>query len=167
MIFFFFIIIFQVIKPGVIGGFENAALVARWAQQHGKMTVLSAAFESALGLSAYIQFACYLDMQNAEMQKLMNKEPQSPTAHGFGTYRWFKEEVTVDPLNIHYNPEHGFIEADAVDAGHFLQKCRINPEAVIRTSVQDQVKEYQIAVDTEDASFSINVYEIGESNDVI
>lgn len=130
------------------------------------MTVLSAAFESALGLSAYVQFACYLDMQNAEMQRLMNKEPQSSVAHGFGTYRWFKEEVTADPLDIHYNPEHGFVEADAVDAGHFLQNCRMNPEAVIRTSVQDQVKEYQIAVDTEDASFSINVLDTGESNDV-
>ncbi|KAL8518400.1 hypothetical protein ACS0TY_009692 [Phlomoides rotata] len=154
-----------VIKPGVIGGFENAALVARWAQQHGKMTVLSAAFESAVGLSAYIQFACYLDMQNAEMQRLMNKEPQSSIAHGFGTYRWFKEEITAEPLNIHYNPEHGFVEADAVDAGQFLQKCQINPEAVIRTSVLEQVKEYQVAVDTEDASFSINVFETGESND--
>ncbi|KAH6797875.1 2-oxoglutarate decarboxylase/hydro-lyase/magnesium ion-binding protein [Perilla frutescens var. hirtella] len=154
-----------VIKPSVIGGFENAAMVARWAQQHGKMTVISAAFESPLGLSAYVQFAHYLDVQNAEMQSLMNKESQPSIAHGFGTYRWFKEEVTVEPLNIHYNPQHGSVEADAADAGQFLQKCRLNPEAVIRTSVQEEVKEYQIAVDTEGASFSINVLETGESND--
>lgn len=141
-------------------------MVARWAQQHGKMTVLSAAFESPLGLSAYIQFAHYLDMQNAEMQSLMNKETQSSIAHGFGTYKWFKEEVTAEPLNIHYNPQHGFVEADAVDAGRFLQNCRLNPAAVVRTSVQEEVKEYQIAVDTEGISFSINVLETGESNDV-
>ncbi|XP_047960192.1 protein PHYLLO, chloroplastic isoform X1 [Salvia hispanica] len=155
-----------VIKPGVIGGFENAALVARWAQQHGKMTVISAAFESALGLSAYIQFACYLDVQNAEMQSLMKKEqPQSSTAHGFGTYKWFKEQVTTEPLDIHHNPQHGSVEADAADAGRFLQKCRLNPEAVVRTSDEKEVKEYQIAVDTEGVSFSINVLETGESND--
>ncbi|KAG6426170.1 hypothetical protein SASPL_110388 [Salvia splendens] len=155
-----------VIKPGVIGGFENAALVARWAQQHGKMTVISAAFESALGLSAYIQFARYLDVQNAEMQSLMKKEqPQSSTAHGFGTYKWFKEQVTAEPLDIHHNPQHGSVEADAADAGHFLQKCRLNPEAVVRTSDEKEVKENQIAVDTEGVSFSINVLETGESND--
>lgn len=47
-----------------MGGFENAALIARWAQQHGKMAVISAAYESGLGLSAYILFASYLEMKN-------------------------------------------------------------------------------------------------------
>ncbi|KAH9772174.1 protein PHYLLO [Citrus sinensis] len=44
-----------VIKPSVIGGFENAGLIARWAQRHGKMAVVSAAFESGLaqGLGTY------------------------------------------------------------------------------------------------------------------
>lgn len=130
------------------------------------MAVVSAAFESSLGLSAYIQFARYLDVENAEMQSLMNKEPQSAIAHGFGTYKWFKEEVTAESLNFHHNPQHGSVEADADDAGHFLEKCRLNPEAVVRASVEEEVKEYQVAVDTEGVSFSINVLETGESNDV-
>lgn len=128
------------------------------------MTVISAAYESALGLSAYIQFARFLDMQNSEMQSLMKKEPRSSIAHGFGTYKWFKEEVTAEPLNIHHN--HGSVEADAVEAGHFLQESRLNPEAIVRTSVQEEVKEYQISVEAEGANFSINVLETGESNDV-
>lgn len=130
------------------------------------MTVVSAAFESALGLSAYIQFARYLDVQNAEMQSLMNKESQSSTAHGFGTYKWFKEEVTTEPLKIHHNPQHGSVEANAVDAGQFLQKCQLNSKAVVRTFGEEEVKEYQIVVDTEGVSFSINVLDTGESNDV-
>ncbi|PIN25904.1 Isochorismate synthase [Handroanthus impetiginosus] len=154
-----------VIKPSVIGGFENAALVARWAQQQGKMTVVSAAFESSLGLSAYIQFARYLDLQNVEVQKLMNKEAASSIAHGFGTYKWFKEEVAAEPLNIHYDPGHGSTGADAVDAGQFLQKFRINPDVVVRTFVQQEVKEYQLPVDTAGVSCSINVLETGESVD--
>ncbi|KAL0380681.1 UNVERIFIED_CONTAM: protein PHYLLO, chloroplastic [Sesamum angustifolium] len=125
-----------VIKPSVIGGFENAAQVARWAQQHRKMTIVSAAFESSLGLSSYIQFARYLDLQNAEMKRLMNKEPELCVAHGFGTYKWFKEDVMVEPLNIRYNPSHSSIEADAADA-----------------------------VETEGISFSTNVLETGESID--
>ncbi|KAG8366507.1 hypothetical protein BUALT_Bualt17G0087200 [Buddleja alternifolia] len=154
-----------VIKPSVIGGFENAALVARWAQQHGKMTIVSAAFESALGLSAYIQFARYLDLQNAEIQKLMNKVPELCVAHGFGTYKWFKEEVTAEPLNINYNPLHGSVEASAVEAGQFLQKCQINPDVVVRTFAQEQVREYKVEVETEGVSFSVNVLETGQSTD--
>ncbi|KAK4430131.1 protein PHYLLO, chloroplastic [Sesamum alatum] len=154
-----------VIKPGVIGGFENAALVARWAQQHQKITVVSAAFESSLGLSTYIQFARYLDLQNAEMQKLMKKEPELRVAHGFGTYKWFKEDVMVEPLNIRYNPAHHSIEADAADAGRLLQKCQINPDVIVKTFTHEQVREYQLAVETEGFSFSTNVLETGESID--
>lgn len=156
----------QVIKPSVIGGFEHAALVARWAQQNGKIAVVSAAFESALGLSAYIQFAHYLDLQNAETQKLMNKEATSTVSHGFGTYKWFKEEVTAKSLNIRYNTLHGAVEADATDAGRFLQKCHLNSDAIVRTFVHDQVKEYELAVDANGVSYSINVLETGESIDV-
>ncbi|KAL8035297.1 hypothetical protein ABFS82_12G085600 [Erythranthe guttata] len=154
-----------VIKPSVIGGFENAALVARWAQQHGKTTVISAAFESALGLSAYIQFARHLDLQNCEMQKLTNKKSAPITSHGFGTYKWFNEQVTEYSLNIRHNPNHGCVEADAIEAGQFLQKCRLNPDIVVRTFLADQVKEYQLAVDSGGAHYSINVVETGESID--
>lgn len=47
-------VVVVVIKPSVVGGFENAALIARWAQQQGKMSVVSATFESSLGLPAYV-----------------------------------------------------------------------------------------------------------------
>ncbi|KAF3944586.1 hypothetical protein CMV_028957 [Castanea mollissima] len=48
-------IVAVVIKPSVIGGFENASLVAHWAQNQGKMAVVSAAYESGLahGLGTY------------------------------------------------------------------------------------------------------------------
>lgn len=92
------------------------------------MAVVSAAFESALGLSAYIQFARYLDLQNVEMQKLMNKELELNVAHDFGTYKWFKEEAAAEPLNIHHNKVHGSVEADAIHAGQFLQKYHINSD---------------------------------------
>ncbi|KAK6133984.1 hypothetical protein DH2020_032275 [Rehmannia glutinosa] len=90
--------------------FQKAALVARWAQQHGKTAVVSAAFESSL--------------------------------------------------------DHGSVEADAVDAGRFLQKFQINPDVVVGTFIQEQVRQYQIAVDAEGVSFTTNVLETGESIDV-
>ncbi|XP_073287012.1 protein PHYLLO, chloroplastic isoform X2 [Primulina huaijiensis] len=154
-----------VIKPSVIGGFENAALIARWAQQHDKMTVISAAFESSLGLSAFVQFAQHLDLESAEMRKLMKKESKISIAHGFGTYKWFKEHVTAEPLNFHHSPDHGSVVASAVDAGRLLQQGRLNSDVLVRNSIQEQVKDYQLPVDVDGISVSLKVRETGESSD--
>ncbi|KAI5419515.1 hypothetical protein KIW84_043619 [Lathyrus oleraceus] len=59
-------IVAVVIKPSVVGGFENAGLIAQWAHQHGKMAVVSSAFESSLSLSAYTQFSSYLEVQRLD-----------------------------------------------------------------------------------------------------
>ncbi|KAL3510951.1 hypothetical protein ACH5RR_030352 [Cinchona calisaya] len=152
-----------VIKPSLIGGFENAALVARWAQQQGKMAVVSATFESGLGLSAYIQFSCYLDLQNADMLQLMDKDPSACIAHGLGTYRWFTEDVTIEPLNICSNSKTGFVEASATDAGQLMQQFQINQNVVVRYFDQENVHEYRLKVDLEGFSFSLNVLEMGKS----
>ncbi|KAK2976386.1 hypothetical protein RJ640_008096 [Escallonia rubra] len=158
-----------VIKPSVVGGFENAALIARWAQQHGKMAVVSAAFESGLGLSAYIQFSCYLGLQSADVCKVMNKEPALSIAHGLGTYRWFKEDVTAEPLSIHRNPYSGFMEASVADAGRLLRNFEFNDNCIIRSNIRAQVFNYQLVVELEDFAISINVQEIGQNpdNDVL
>ncbi|KAK3004036.1 hypothetical protein RJ639_019334 [Escallonia herrerae] len=158
-----------VIKPSVVGGFENAALIARWAQQHGKMAVVSAAFESGLGLSAYIQFSCYLGLQSADVCKVMNKEPALSIAHGLGTYRWFKEDVTAEPLSIHRNPYSGFMEASVADAGRLLQNFEFNHNCIIRSNIREHVFNYQLVVELEDFAISIDVQEIGQNpdNDVL
>ncbi|KAI7979092.1 hypothetical protein LOK49_Contig516G00002 [Camellia lanceoleosa] len=115
----------MVIKPSVVGGFENAALVARWAQQQGKMSVVSAKFESSLFLSAYLQFSYYLELQKADICMAMNKEPSASIAHGLGTYHWLKEDITAEPLNIRRNPCSGFIEASVDNAGHLLGNFQV------------------------------------------
>lgn len=134
-------------------------MVARWAQQHEKMSVVSAAFETAVGLSAYIQFAHYLDLQNADICRLMSRKPDLSIAHGLGTYRWFKEDVTVEPLNIS-------AAASVADAGRFLQQCQINPNMVVKASAQAQVRKYPLTVNADNVSFSLNILEIGKSIDV-
>ncbi|KAL6961689.1 hypothetical protein U1Q18_002488 [Sarracenia purpurea var. burkii] len=152
-----------VIKPSVVGGFENAALISRWAQQHGKMSVVSATFESSVGLSAYIQLSCYIELQNADICRVMNKEPFPSIAHGLGTYRWLKEDVTSEPLNIHRSPYSGLIEASVDDAGRILEKFQVNHKVILRTFTGEEVHKYQLTVDSEGFSFSINVQEIGPS----
>ncbi|KAL2455175.1 Protein PHYLLO [Forsythia ovata] len=133
-------------------------MVARWAQQHEKMSVVSAAFETGVGLSAYIQFARYLDLQNADICRMMDRKPELSIAHGLGTYRWFKEDVTVEPLNISF-------AASVVDAGRFLQQCQIDPNMVVKTSAQEQIRKYPLTVEADGVSFSLNILEIGKSID--
>ncbi|KAK9276554.1 hypothetical protein L1049_006088 [Liquidambar formosana] len=154
-----------VIKPSVVGGFENTAFIARWAQQQGKMAVISAAFESGLGLSAYIQLSCYLELQNADMCRLMNKELTPPIAHGLGTYKWIKEDVTTEPLRICRNPCSGFVEASVADADRLLQKFQMNHNAILRNCSGTQVRTYQLKVDSECFSYFVKVQEIGLSID--
>lgn len=159
-------IVALVIKPTVIGGFEKAAMIAQWAHIQGKMAVISAAFESGLALSAYILFSCYLDLQNADTCKLMNYSPASSVAHGFGTYRWLEEDITTDPLGIGRNPSTGFIEASVADATHLLHKFQMNHNFIHRTFTGEKVLGYLLDLDSNDFSFSVNVQEIGQRNNV-
>ncbi|XP_039036473.1 protein PHYLLO, chloroplastic-like [Hibiscus syriacus] len=157
-------IVALVIKPTVIGGFERAAIIARWAQRQGKLAVISAAFESGLALSAYILFSCYLDWQNADTCKLMNNNLVSSVAHGLGTFRWLEEDVTTDLLGIERNPSTGFIEASVADATHLLHKFQMNHNFILRTFTGQKVLRYHLALDSDDFSFTINVQEIGQRN---
>ncbi|KAI7754357.1 hypothetical protein M8C21_006045 [Ambrosia artemisiifolia] len=142
-------IVAVVIKPSFVGGFEKAALIARWAQQQGKMAVVSAAFESGLALSAYVQFSCFLEMQNAELCKIMKNEPASRVAHGLGTYKWLKEDVTAEPFCIRRDAVNGFMEASVFDAGRNLVNFNINQNSVIQRFKAEEVRNYQLKVDVE------------------
>ncbi|KAK9051156.1 hypothetical protein SSX86_027782 [Deinandra increscens subsp. villosa] len=159
-------IVAVVIKPSFVGGFEKAALIARWAQQQGKMAVISAAFESGIALSAYVLFSCFLEMQNAELCRIMNKEPASPVAHGLGTYKWLKEDVTTDPFCIHRGAVTGFMEASVFEAGQTLVNYNLNQNSLIQCFKAEEVRKYQLTVDVEGVTFSINMQELGdERND--
>lgn len=130
------------------------------------MAVVSATFESGLGLSAYVQFSCYLDLQNVDICKLMDKESSTTIAHGLGTYRWLTEDVTQEPLNICCNPKTGIVGASAIDAGQLMQQFRINQNVVLQNFDQENVHEYRLTVDLEGLSFSVNVLEMGQRIDV-
>ncbi|GMH01833.1 hypothetical protein Nepgr_003672 [Nepenthes gracilis] len=160
-----------VIKPSLVGGFENAALIARWAHMHGKMAIISAAFESSLSLSSYVQFACYLDLQNAQLCKALEKNVATSLAHGLGTYQWLKEDVTVDPLMVCQNPCSGDLEASILEADRLLRNFQINQRIILKNSTEEQVNAYQLNLESEYFSYTVEVQEIGESseeqNDVV
>ncbi|KAL5725660.1 hypothetical protein ACHQM5_008779 [Ranunculus cassubicifolius] len=155
-------IVAVVIKPSVVGGFENAALIAKWAQKHNKMAVISSAFESSLGLSAYIQFSHFLEQQNADMCSVLNKELREPIAHGLGTYKWLKEDVTFESLQMRGHPYNESVEVSIEDSAQFLSKFKINSEVIQRSYSGECVRQYQMDVDYENFSCSFKVREVGK-----
>ncbi|KAF7808980.1 protein PHYLLO, chloroplastic [Senna tora] len=155
----------QVIKPSVVGGFENAALIAQWAQQLGKMAVVSAAFESSLSLSAYVQFSCYLDRQNAGTLKALNDKAAPSVAHGLGTYQWLKEDITANPVLIGRNPHSNFVEASVEDAIRLLKDFQVNQNVIYNIITGEQVHRYQLTVELDNVSCFFEVQEIGQKTD--
>ncbi|XP_016572692.2 protein PHYLLO, chloroplastic isoform X3 [Capsicum annuum] len=154
-----------VIKPSVVGGFENAALLARWAHQQGKMAVISATFESSLGLSALILFSRYVDLLKLDTGRILNKEENSCVAHGLGTYQWLREDVSRRPLMFGYNPSNGVVEASVTDAGQILQRFQFNQDAVGGDFTFREVHAYEFVADLEGTSICLNVQEIGKNDD--
>ncbi|XP_010551342.1 PREDICTED: protein PHYLLO, chloroplastic isoform X2 [Tarenaya hassleriana] len=158
-------IVAVVIKPSVVGGFENAALIARWAQQHGKTAILSAAYESGLGLSAYILFSSYLEQQNLKISAEQNNGMALPVAHGLGTYRWLKEDVMIDNLGIFRSPYTGFVEGSVSDACKILKDVRINNDVILKTSKGVHVQRYELRVDLNGFSHFIKIHDIEQDID--
>ncbi|KAG5516289.1 hypothetical protein RHGRI_037109 [Rhododendron griersonianum] len=69
----------------------------------------------------------------------MEKEPSPTIAHGLGTYRWLKEDITAEPLNIYCNPSSGFIEASIDDAACVLTKFQVNCKVILRSFTGEEV----------------------------
>lgn len=157
---------FQVIKPSVVGGFENAALIAQWAYHMGKMVVVSAAFESSLSLSAYTQFSSYLEMLSLGTFKVLDNVAAPAVAHGLGTYRWLKEDVTPNPLFIYRNPKSGFVEASVEDASRLVRDFQVNKKVVSYVIVEEEVRQYQCRIELNNVSCSFEVRETGLQTNV-
>ncbi|XP_072992961.1 protein PHYLLO, chloroplastic isoform X2 [Typha latifolia] len=156
-------IVALVIKPSVVGGFENTALIAEWAQLHDKVAVVSSAFESSLSLLAYVQFAHYLEIQHAAVCQMKKRVPTGVMAHGLGTYRWLKEDVTDKGINTCIHPNGGRMEASVEDAHNLTQYFQINNERIQRTCTEEQLRSCYIQVDGNDLSCLFKLQEAGSS----
>ncbi|KAF8653016.1 hypothetical protein HU200_062451 [Digitaria exilis] len=155
-------IVALVIKPSVIGGFENAVHIAKWAQMHDKMAVISSAFESSVGLASYIQLAHYVDQQNSTVSRIKNKDTCGAAAHGLGTYQWLREDVTEQKLNIHATPLGDGVRASVEDAYGYLHHLNINNDKIERTYSEEKLRSYSIQVDVDDCSYLVKLKEAGD-----
>ncbi|XP_020571316.1 protein PHYLLO, chloroplastic [Phalaenopsis equestris] len=159
-------IVAVVIKPSVVGGFENASLIAKWAQMHEKLAIVSSAFESSLGLSAYVKFALYLEKQNKSISEMRKVKQPATAAHGLGTFQWLKEDVSTESLII-CCPSHGRrVEASIGDTDIFLRNFQVNHEVIKRIYSGEQVRSYKSEVNCNGFSYSFKLMETGGSKDM-
>ncbi|RLN09825.1 protein PHYLLO, chloroplastic isoform X1 [Panicum miliaceum] len=154
-------IVALVIKPSVVGGFEKAAHIAKWAQMHDKMAVISSAYESSVGLASYIQLAHYVDQQNSIVSRIKNKDTCGVVAHGLGTYQWLREDVSEQKLNIHATPLGDGIRASVEDARGYLHHLNINNNKIERTYNEEKLRSYSVQVDVDDCSYVVKLQEAG------
>ncbi|XP_031479416.1 protein PHYLLO, chloroplastic isoform X2 [Nymphaea colorata] len=154
-----------VIKPSYIGGFENSSLIAEWAEQHGKMAVISGAFESSISLSAYVQFAFYIDWKRMEYHKMRDMGPAPAVAHGLGTYQWLQEDVIIKPLKFALHPHGNSVEASVEDAKHVFHNFQINHDRVRRSYAQGKINSYSLTAKVKDLLYSLQVLDTGKRED--
>uniref|UniRef100_A0A0A9CFW5 Mandelate racemase/muconate lactonizing enzyme C-terminal domain-containing protein n=1 Tax=Arundo donax TaxID=35708 RepID=A0A0A9CFW5_ARUDO len=155
-------IVALVIKPSVVGGFENAAHIAKWAQMHDKMAVISSAYESSVGLASYIQLAHYVDKQNSIVSRIKNKDTCGVASHGLGTYQWLREDVSEQKLKIHITPLGGRIGASVEEAHSYLHHLNINKKKIERTYSDEKLRSYSIKVDVDECSYLVKLQEAGD-----
>lgn len=152
------------IKPSVIGGFEEASSVARWAHQHEKMAVISSCFESSISLATYVQFA-YCIEQRQLMCSVKNKE-FPVVAHGLGTYRWLAEDVLTAQFNKCMQSCHGSVGASVSGAAQILSNSQINNDTVQTCYTDEPLRSYKTVVRLENFVCSIRVHDTGVDIDV-
>ncbi|CAN6273232.1 unnamed protein product [Urochloa humidicola] len=155
-------IVALVIKPSVVGGFENAAHIAKWAQMHDKIAVISSAYESSVGLASYIQLAHYVDQQNSIVSRIKNKGTCGAAAHGLGTYQWLKEDVSEQKLNIRATPLADGIRASIEDAHGYLHHLNLSRNKIERTYSEEIPRSYSMQVDVDDCSYLVRLQEAGD-----
>mmetsp|Transcript_9649 Transcript_9649/g.35353 ORF Transcript_9649/g.35353 Transcript_9649/m.35353 type:complete len:2049 (+) Transcript_9649:190-6336(+) len=83
-----------VLKPGVLGGFENTYQLAQLGRRYGAAPIISSAFETSVALSAFAHLALSLDV-------LMGS-----TVHGLGTWPWLHEPRSKISTVVNSNGMH-------------------------------------------------------------
>jgi hypothetical protein len=75
-----------VLKPSLLGGPEASLLVAQQCIAHGARVIISACFESAVGMAGLAEVAAAVD-------NMAVAAGMQPAAHGLGTLPWLVETV--------------------------------------------------------------------------
>ncbi|XP_078167049.1 protein PHYLLO, chloroplastic-like isoform X2 [Carex rostrata] len=151
-----------VIKPSRVGGFENTALIAKWAFLHNKMAIVSSAYESSLSLSMYVQFSYFLHIQYENVCKTRNKHFHDGFAHGLGTYKWIKEDIIDQGLINNVLKVGGKMRASVKDAQNIIERFSWGSKRLLsRFCKNEEIGCYSVKIDEGGLSSCFRVKEAG------
>jgi isochorismate synthase/2-succinyl-5-enolpyruvyl-6-hydroxy-3-cyclohexene-1-carboxylate synthase/2-succinyl-6-hydroxy-2,4-cyclohexadiene-1-carboxylate synthase/O-succinylbenzoate synthase len=164
-------VVAMVIKPGQIGGFERAAAIAEWALNHGRTPVISAAFESSISLSAYAQFATYIDSwcQQTNNSRTLGSHQDGQhvpvLAHGLGTYTWLDGDVVKSENRFRViDDRDGSITSEMVDLA--ILQPELDEDYISSKDKQMRMKNFSVSVENGANIHRFHVWDTGRNSQV-
>ena len=149
-----------VIKPGRVGGFERAVSLAAWAHSRGMVAVISSAFETSVGLSAYAHLAAYVDERFS--QKFTSVQQQTfqnrTVAHGLGTYTWFDGDI-LKSRKFEVSRDNRGIMVPLVKASNSGIDFHFNEKFVISRSVEGVIESSTVRIASDNKIFEFRVWD--------
>nr|XP_024385455.1 protein PHYLLO, chloroplastic-like isoform X2 [Physcomitrium patens] len=148
-----------VIKPGRVGGFERAVSIAEWAHSRGMVAVISSAFETSIGLTAYAHLAGYVDERWVETRK-SNQQKTSQDgaiAHGLGTYTWLGGDI-IENGKFEVLRENGTLLVPLLKLSNCRHVGNFNRKFVTSTRVGD-IGSSIVKITTGDKIFEFHVWD--------
>lgn len=157
-----------VIKPGRVGGFERAASLAAWAHSRGMVAVISSAFETSIGLSAYAHLAAYIDERLSQTVTSVQQQPlQSRTvAHGLGTYKWLAGEI-LESRKFEVSQDDTGIVVPLVKTSNSRNDFHINEEFVTSRSLEGVIQSSVVKVASGNKVFEFHVWDTKSMNALV
>ena len=98
-----------VLKPSILGSLEKAKAVVDVCCELGVKPIVSATFESSIGLRTLAEFAWYASTKHAEAKAIASgggseRARGLPLLHGLGTIDWNSEEPSEGKLTLEEGP---------------------------------------------------------------
>lgn len=157
------------IKPGRVGGFERAAAIAECALNHGRTPVISAAFESSISLSAYAQFATYIDSrcQQTNNSRTLGSHQDGQhvpvLAHGLGTYTWLDGDVVKSENRFRVvDNRDGSITSEMVDLA--ILQPELDEDYISSKDKQMRMKNFSVSVENGANIHRFHVWDTGRNS---
>lgn len=150
-----------VIKPGRVGGFERSASIASWAHSRGMVAVISSAFESSVGLSAYAHFAAYIDERFSQMLTSVRQRPAAQSlsvAHGLGTFTWLGGDV-IESRKFEVVRENRAVVVPLVKTSNERHDFCFNEKFVTSSSMEGVIESRTVSIASGNKIFEFHVWD--------
>jgi isochorismate synthase/2-succinyl-5-enolpyruvyl-6-hydroxy-3-cyclohexene-1-carboxylate synthase/2-succinyl-6-hydroxy-2,4-cyclohexadiene-1-carboxylate synthase/O-succinylbenzoate synthase len=145
------------------------AAIAECALNHGRTPVISAAFESSISLSAYAQFATYIDSrcQQTNNSRTLGSDQDGQhvpvLAHGLGTYTWLDGDVVKSENRFRViDNRDGSITSEMVDLA--ILQPELDEDYISSKDKQMRMKNFSVSVENGANIHRFHVWDTGRNS---